>query len=410
MNSIIAGQEGNSEPLSTKTPIKPQLIRQQLELILSSPYFKNRQQLCNFLRFVVEEKLAGRGKNLKQYTIAVKAFGRPANFNPQIDPIVRIEARRLRHTLTLYYQEQGSQDLVQIEIPKGSYKPIFKDKKTQNMVNLTSKTLNSELFLSIEQAYPSILITPFVFQGTNSELVYIADGITEEISIALTKFKDFVIIGPLSWEKIAHNSPNWQLQAQKFQTQFILEGSIDIQGAQGRIRVKLLETDTNRILWANSYQYHLYSSDWFSFQDEVASQVSATIADIFGVIPRRLKDLTLHKSPELFEAYDAVLHYYHYFSVLTTKAWNNAYQALERAVQLESNYAPIYAMLADLYGVQYHLMGVDAEILQRHEALVERAIAIDPYCQLARLMKSMLYFFRGQRNLFNRRNRKSDRH
>lgn len=101
-------------------------IKEQLEQILSSHYFQTCQQLSNFLQFVVEETLAGREKQINQYLIAVKALNRSNDFNPQADPIVRIEARRLRRVLSQYYQELGQQDPIRIEIPKGGYVPTFK--------------------------------------------------------------------------------------------------------------------------------------------------------------------------------------------------------------------------------------------------------------------------------------------
>ena len=100
-------------------------IEGQLDRILSSPGFLAAPQRSNFLRYVVEETLAGRSSQIKQYTVAVRAFGRDPSFNPQIDNIVRIEARGLRRALRKYYESQGSNDPVCIDIPKGSYVPVF---------------------------------------------------------------------------------------------------------------------------------------------------------------------------------------------------------------------------------------------------------------------------------------------
>ena len=82
-------------------------------------------RLAAFLRFVVEETLAGRSETLKGYTIAVEALGRPPSFDPQSDPIVRVEATRLRRALERYYATAGASDPVRITIPKGTYVPIF---------------------------------------------------------------------------------------------------------------------------------------------------------------------------------------------------------------------------------------------------------------------------------------------
>jgi tetratricopeptide (TPR) repeat protein len=103
-------------------------IRAALERVVSSATLSNSPQLVSFLRFVVEEALAGRGERLKAYTIATAALGRTADFDPQSDPIVRVEATRLRAMLARYYEGPGRDDPVMIEIARGSYVPTFKDR------------------------------------------------------------------------------------------------------------------------------------------------------------------------------------------------------------------------------------------------------------------------------------------
>ena len=76
-----------------------------------------------FLRYVVEATLGGQGNRLKEYTIAVEVFGRDDSFDPQTNSLVRVEAGRLRRTLTLYYLTHGRDDPLRIEIPKGRYVP-----------------------------------------------------------------------------------------------------------------------------------------------------------------------------------------------------------------------------------------------------------------------------------------------
>ncbi len=100
-------------------------IRAALARVLTSEAFAGAPQLSAFLSFVVEEALSGRGDQLKGYTIAVEALKRPEDFDPQADPIVRVEAGRLRRALELYYAGDGRDDPLRIEIPRGSYGPHF---------------------------------------------------------------------------------------------------------------------------------------------------------------------------------------------------------------------------------------------------------------------------------------------
>lgn len=106
-------------------PPSPEAVQEQLERILASEEFVAPDRLKRFLRFVVEETLAGRVEGLKAYTIAVDVFGRDESFDPQIDPVVRMEAGKLRRRLERYYLGAGARDPVRIEIPKGTYAPTF---------------------------------------------------------------------------------------------------------------------------------------------------------------------------------------------------------------------------------------------------------------------------------------------
>lgn len=101
-------------------------VRTELQKILASPGFINTERLSRFLRFVTGEVLSGRGGNLKEYIIGVEVFDRPEGYDPRTDPIVRVEARRLRSKLQAYYEAEGSGSTVLLEFPKGSYAPVFR--------------------------------------------------------------------------------------------------------------------------------------------------------------------------------------------------------------------------------------------------------------------------------------------
>ncbi len=100
-------------------------ISDALSRVLNSGIFGAAPRLSAFLRFIVERSLAGEGARIKGYTIGVEALGREPSFDPQIDPIVRVEARRLRQRLARYYACEGFDDPVLIELPNGCYVPRF---------------------------------------------------------------------------------------------------------------------------------------------------------------------------------------------------------------------------------------------------------------------------------------------
>jgi hypothetical protein len=100
-------------------------IRQQLDRIFASAEFHSPQRGRAFLLFIVDETLAGRSEFLKAFTIANVVFGRNVSFDAQNDPVVRIEAGRMRRALERYYLVVGRMDRVVITIPKGGYVPSF---------------------------------------------------------------------------------------------------------------------------------------------------------------------------------------------------------------------------------------------------------------------------------------------
>ena len=82
--------------------------------------------MIRFLRFIVEETLAGRADKLSEYAIGVEVYDRGESFEPSADAIVRVDARRLRSKLREYYDTVGSNDPLLIEVPKGTYSPVFR--------------------------------------------------------------------------------------------------------------------------------------------------------------------------------------------------------------------------------------------------------------------------------------------
>lgn len=96
-----------------------------LETVLASESLRLSERNRRFLAFVVTQKVEGHGDRIKAYSIGVDVFGRDGTFDPTLDPIVRIEATRLRSALTAYYDDSGATDLIRISIPPGSYVPTF---------------------------------------------------------------------------------------------------------------------------------------------------------------------------------------------------------------------------------------------------------------------------------------------
>ncbi len=100
-------------------------IAAALQRLLAWPEIARSGNLSKFLTYIVERKLRGETQSIKAYSIAVDVFGRPPDFDPQTDPIVRVQARRLRALISQFYREEGAKDAVRIALPTGRYIPEF---------------------------------------------------------------------------------------------------------------------------------------------------------------------------------------------------------------------------------------------------------------------------------------------
>ena len=108
-----------------ETKADSEAVLHELREVLASPHFCNSKRYPALLRYVVEQTLAGRGENLKERTLGIEVFGRPATYDTSLDTIVRYTAGEIRKRLSLYYHEAGRNSRIQIQLPSGSYVPDF---------------------------------------------------------------------------------------------------------------------------------------------------------------------------------------------------------------------------------------------------------------------------------------------
>ncbi len=108
------------DPLKNKEKIISELDR-----ILADPLFKGAKRSRSFLKYVCEKTVRGESNSIKEYSIAVDAFGLELNFDQQMDPRIRVEAKRLRDRLDQYYKGPGRSDETVISLEKGTYIPSF---------------------------------------------------------------------------------------------------------------------------------------------------------------------------------------------------------------------------------------------------------------------------------------------
>jgi len=176
-----------TEPLSG---ISHSEIRAELDRILGHRDFEATARMRDFLRFVVEETLEGRAQRLKGKTIAREIFDRGTDFDPAHDPVVRVQAGRLRRALERYFLLSGGRDPVRIDIPKGGYVPLF----TRQPLSRTRLSDMQEIHPRAAPLLPgpTVSVEPTRNLSGDSDQLSLLHGICEELVAALNRFRDLV--------------------------------------------------------------------------------------------------------------------------------------------------------------------------------------------------------------------------
>ncbi len=231
-------------------------ILTQLALILRNELFAGSPRMARFLRFVVEEALAGRASQLKEVVVGTRVFDRQPSYDPRIDPIVRVEARRLRLKLGAYYDGPGAADPVVLELPKGQYAPVARSREPAPMVA-------SEI---------TIAVLPFSNFTAGGEAQYFSDGLTEDLIHALTRIRGVRIVGWESAVQLRVQQENIATVRQRLGAGFALRGSVRMLGTLLRVTAHLIQTGDGQYLWSETFDRQM--ADIFAIQQEIAEAIA----------------------------------------------------------------------------------------------------------------------------------------
>jgi len=347
--------------------IRNDAVRHQLDRILASPGFRRAEKLSAMLRFLVEETLAGRSNELKEYTIGVRVLERGDDFNPQIDPIVRVQARNLRNRLEEYYRTSGSEDSPVIGLEKGSYVPIFLPRLDNSA--------------SPPRALP-IAVLPFANLSGDRDIEYFADGITEDLISALARQPELAVIARTSSFvfKAAGSFDSRSIGA-RLGVDFLVEGSLRREPGRIRINANLVEAANGHVRWSKAYDTAL---------PEAANLAQLIAAEICEAVLAGKRPRTPQGSC-IFAAYELYLQARAQWQLRTREGIAKAEACYKRAIEIDPRFAAAYAGLADCYtmlSVYGHLTGVQMERLARPAA--EMALRLDPECCQALTTSGMI--------------------
>ena len=376
----------------------PEAIKAQLNRILQSAQFRGSDKQRKFLSFVVNETLADRASQLKGYTIAVAVYGRKEEFDPQVDPIVRVEAGRLRRALEHYYLTAGKTDPVRIEIPKGGYVPKFGTVQTRSSEAQRPASGREGRALATE---PSILVMPLLNLSNDKDQEYFVDGLTEELTTELARYQEFRVIATQSAMRFKGQKVDPKEIGSDLGVQFLLTGSVRKNLKTIKVTARLVDTITGEQIWGENYKRDLAAADLIALQEDIAHRIVGAVADQYGLISRRLSRESRRKAPADLKAYDATLRFYHYETELTPEAFEKALEALKHAIEIDPEYGLAWAMLGHLHADNYALGFCEIENpLEKALGFAQKGVALAPDSQFARDALTLVHFQRGDKDLF----------
>ncbi len=337
--------------VKTSTPYFPQekisadSIRNQLRRILASPEFTATESQRKFLKFVVLETLAGNSDEIKGFTVATCVFGRGDDFDQGIDPIVSIQANKLRRALERYYLVAGHSDPVYIDIPKGTYVPVFTEQSASAPVAVSRVTRAK--VSAVEELWPTILIRPFLNLTGDVSLDWLGPGFASELRMEMTWNRDIQILRGIP------DGDN--KRAADTIARFVIDGEIlnDIDGL--KVIVTLTDTQSNLQLWSKGLNSGNDPAQLVAFQKQIAQIVAAQIGCEQGVIANKILTESTDKAPEQLKTYEAILKFLEYMKAPTEEGFMQALCGLEHAKKLEPLCGRVWSMLARLYIIIYSL-------------------------------------------------------
>jgi tetratricopeptide (TPR) repeat protein len=319
------------EPTTTLNGVPAVEIKSELDRILRSRAFIQSHRIRRFLQFVVEESLLGQPHRLKEYLIGLEVFDRREAFDPRVDSIVRVEARRLRNKLEEYYRTEGQEDPVRVLLRKGSYVPIFEYRHA--------------CAASAPQSLRRVLeIGPFTLAHPPAGAEAIADEVQRRLSHVLIKEGCFQVIakprpssGNESGQETHSNGNGNGHSAPASVPDYAVEGSIEFQPGGFHLILQLIQSADGSYVWS-----------------EAADCTFENLAPVEQLALLLLRELTALPNEALArrqashqDGRDAYLQGRYYWKLGTPDTIRNSVSCFTQAVESDGNYAAAWAALAE---------------------------------------------------------------
>ena len=417
-------------------------ISEQLARILGSRPFAQSRRMQRFLEYIVVEALAGRSDRLKAYNIALEVFDRPETFDPIVDPLVRVEAARLRQKIREYYVADGQGDPIHIDLPKGAYTPRIEfcqpatpgpwpDRPNTTTLDRPPRSLAGPVaaqprwrktplgFLAASIAAvllvllagftawrwwapsaplsekASIAVLPFENIGNEAKWDRFADGVTEDIVTDLSHSKDLFVVARNSTEVYKGKPADVRTVGRDLGVRYVLEGSIQPLGDQIRVTAQLVDARTGGHVWSDRYDRP--ATDLFDVQSDVTGKIAATLAGYEGAVAETERSLIRRKPPGDLTAYETYLLGMEAKHKVTKEGLDEGERLFRKALEIDPELARAYVGLAYIYVYRIDLgLGTSAtDNLTRLMEAARNAVRLDPNDGEAQLVQGFAFAYQG---------------
>jgi serine/threonine-protein kinase len=414
--------------------IASETIQAGLARVLENRYFCHSARLSRFLRFAVERAIQGRSDELKEYIIGLEVFDRKETYDPRVDPIVRVEASRLRSKLKKYYLTDGKDDPIEIQIPVGTYAPVVlarqaeknepapldssgdppphvaarRDWRIRALILSLAVSLAVTLALAIsrreavsasiarstpdeaiERYRVSIAVLPFTDLSPGKDQEYFSVGLTEEIVDVLTRVPGLRVVPYSAALSRVEQKRDVRRMGRELNVAYMLEGSVRKDRDRLRISARVTDVFEGHTLWTETYENTI--NDVFAVQEQISKSMVASLRGRLSVPADQ--PLSRAHTPNI-EAYNLYLKGRYHSNRRTPESLRKGVEFLEQAVAKDPRYALAFSGLADAYALlASYGSRPPGEVLPKAKTAALKAIEIDPTLAEAHSSLGFIYLY-----------------
>lgn len=353
-------------------------VRLHLRSIVESDEFSGSERRRNILVYLVEETLAGRGAQLKAYNIGREAIGRTSQFDPQSDPIVRVEIGRLRATLDRYYRSHSSSSIV-ISIPKGHYVAEFRHPWSNEADAEGGRADGS-----------SFLLEPLSANGDAAR--QLSELTTDAMARLLNRLGQGVVLSPPT------SDPDPGVSAGDADSQYVISGAIRVSDDRVRCTVTVNRPPARTAIHRARVEETLADQHPFDVADRIAQRIVWILLDDFGVIRRYRRETNNARTIDQYEdRSDALCETFEAPTAAGVATMSSRLEVLSGTTERDPR---VLAQLSDTLCTSWWLGFVqDNETLDRAEWLAQQAIGLDPRLAEAHRVLAFVHFARRRSDL-----------